>query len=89
MRITEFDWTDEIVLKIESKHNVRPDEVEEAALGSPHIRRGREGLCRLYGRTNSGRYLFIVFRNLGKGRVRPVTARDMTREDRRLYEESF
>lgn len=89
MTIREFDWTDEIVLKIEAKHNVRPREVEEAALAEPHIRRGREGLYLLFGRTNAGRYLFVVFRHLGRGCIRPITARDMTREERRLYEGSI
>ncbi len=89
MIVTDFDWTDEIMLKIEAKHNVRPIEVEEAAFNSPHVRRGREGLYRLYGRTAAGRYLFAVFRNLGGGRVRPITARDMTREERQLFEDSI
>lgn len=85
VQITEFDWTEPVLDKIESKHGVRSDEVEEAALIAPHVRRGRHGLYLLYGVTEDGRYLFVVFKNLGGGLVRPITARDMDQREQRLY----
>lgn len=85
MNIEEFDWREEILLKIETKHNVRAEEVEESAFGRPHVRRAESGIYYLYGRTEAGRYLFVVFRHLGRGVIRPITARDMNEAQRRLY----
>lgn len=85
MKITEFDWLDHILDKIEAKHGVSSEEVEEAASVAPHVRRGRHGLYLLYGVTESGRYLLVVLKDLGRGVVRPITARDLDRDEQRLY----
>ena len=85
MKITEFDWLEHVLDKMETKHGVLSNEVEEAARIVPHVRRGRHGLYLLYGVTEAGRYLFVVFNDLGRGVVRPITARDMNKDEQRLY----
>ena len=45
---------------------------------------GGEPRWKAFGKTAKGRYLTVVFA-IRKGRVRPVTAHTMNREDRRVY----
>src|SRR5258707_15568075 len=91
MVINEVIWLDEIVEKIESKHGVEPEEVEELLLASPEFRRGpkgkREGEDLYYGlgKTVTGRYLFIVFILKPRGKALVLTARDMTDREKRGY----
>ena len=91
MRITEIVWSDGDVEHIR-RHRVEPAEVEQAIASRPVWRRGRKhpetGRQSLYalGRTEAGRYLFVVLSPLGPGRVRCVTARDMDTATRRYYQ---
>lgn len=93
MRIQFIPWPPDRIEHI-ARHNVTPDEVEEAAfddrraivevLGkseSDHKKR----IYRLLGRTQEGRHLVFIFIYEGRGSVYPVTARDMTSEERRYY----
>lgn len=52
----------------------------------PAKRDPRQKIYEFYGRTGSGRYLFIVLIHLGGGLGLPVTARDMTQPERRYYD---
>ena len=86
LRIESLEIDDHILDKIESKHGVSLEEVEQACLSEkPHIRRSREGLYKLFSQTSAGRYVLVVLVNLGKGAWRIVTARQMTDNERRLY----
>lgn len=70
-------------------HHVLPEEVEEDCF-SGHILllRGRgKHIYYVLGQTDSGRYLFIVLRELGFGIALPVTARDMSDKERKRYQE--
>lgn len=87
-RITGFIWPDWVVEKIVVKHGVEPEEVEveEAFFNPPYkVRRSTSGKYLLYGRSEAGRYLFIVFAWEGTA-VRIITARDMTPAERRYFE---
>jgi uncharacterized DUF497 family protein len=83
-------WLDSVVDKIESKHNVWPWEVEEALSNNPEIRRGtkrehpNENLYYALGRTDAGRYLFIVFANK-QGNALIITAREMTQTEKQGF----
>ena len=70
-----------------SRHNVSPDEVEQAVFGpSCHIRRGKgEGIYYAFGLAEGGRHLFIVMRDLPGGVGRVISARDMSHKERKLY----
>jgi uncharacterized DUF497 family protein len=87
-RFRQLHW-DEWNIEHLSTHEVIPEEVEEIAFSSRNrIRRGRnKSLYYLFGQSYAGRYLFVVVRDLGKGRAKPITARDMTNSERKLYRE--
>jgi len=86
LRIESLEIDDHILDKIESKHGVSFEEVEEACLSEKrHIRRSREGLYKLFSQTVAGRYVLVVLVNLEKGNWKIVTAREMTDNERRPY----
>lgn len=84
-RIEGFVWRDWVVEKITEKHGVDPEEVEEAFFNPPYkVRRARSSKYQMFGRSEDGRYLFVVF--VWRGRqIRIITARDMTDAERRYY----
>jgi hypothetical protein len=87
MRIAILHCDEETALHIWSRHRVTSQEASEAAYGHGLIIRGRaEGLYEVFGRTEAGRYLTIIVRNLGDGLAQLITARDMGRTERRRYE---
>ncbi|MBI2858445.1 MAG: BrnT family toxin [Chloroflexi bacterium] len=86
LRIESLEIDDHILDKIESKHGVTFEEVEQACLSERrHVRRGRDSLYKLFCQTAAGRYVLAVLVNLGDGNWRVVTAREMTASERRLY----
>ena len=86
LRIESLEVADHILEKIEGKHGVSFTEVEEACLSERrHIRRGREGLYKVFSQTATGRYLLVVLVDLSGGNWRVATAREMTSSERRLY----
>ncbi|MDD5094552.1 MAG: BrnT family toxin [Dehalococcoidia bacterium] len=86
LRIESIEIDDHILEKIESKHAVAFNEVEEACLSERrHVKKSREGLYKLFSQTEAGRYVLVVLVNLGRGSWRVATAREMTDNERRLY----
>jgi uncharacterized DUF497 family protein len=84
--IESLEIDDHILDKIESKHGVTFDEAEEACLSeNKQVRRSREGLYKVFSKTMAGRYLLVVLVHLESTRWKIVTARDMTDNERRLY----
>lgn len=81
---TEFDW-DEGNAGKNLSHGVEDAEAEEAFFNRIKLRRARDRYY-LYGVTDEGRHLFIVFVWARRGRPRIISARDMTRSERRYYE---
>ena len=79
-----FEWDDANIEHM-LMHNVVSDEVEEACVNKPYIRKTAEGRYLVYGVTGDGRYLFIVGTNKGRGVFRTITARDMTEREKFLY----
>lgn len=87
MRVAEIVWVREIADKVQWKHGLKPEKVEEACFDQrAHIRKARGGRYTLLGRTEAGRCVFVVFQKLGPGRILIITARDMTDSERDLYE---
>ncbi len=84
MVISGFEWDDDNVFHIE-RHEFSPDEVEEVFAGDYKVRRTRQKLYIALGETFDGRLAFVVFRRIGGGAVRVVTARDMEDKERRLF----
>ena len=86
LRITTLDISDEVLDKIETKHRVSFEEVEEACYSDErHVRRGREGLYEVWSRTEAGRYLLVVLAPRGSGVFVVVTAREMDLGEQRSY----
>lgn len=86
-----FDWDAGNSDKNWTTHRVSDSECEEVFFNQPVVvRRDLEhsrGESRLYalGRTDRSRELFVVFTLRGK-LIRVISARDMTRQERRIYQ---
>jgi hypothetical protein len=84
-RIEGFIWLDWVVEKLVETHNVEPEEAEEAFFNMPYkVRKASSGKYLLYGQSDDGRYLFIVFAWVDR-RIKVISARDMTSSERRYY----
>ena len=84
-RIEGFIWLDWVVEKLIEKHDVEPEEAEEAFFNTPYkVRKASSGKYLLYGRSDDGRYLFIVFTWVDRC-IKVISARDMTSSERRYY----
>ncbi len=92
MRLYEVVWKDQFVNKIEQKHHITLDEVENVLFSRPHARRAETGRVKgedlyvAYGQTEAGRYLLVFFIRKPQYRALPISARDMTPSERRYYE---
>jgi len=84
VEIERLVWNQKTREKIAKKHHLSRQEVEEVFARDYHIRRFGK-FYHAYGQSAVGRYLFVVFLPLGRGRAQVVTAREMTRKERRLY----
>ena len=91
MEIREIIWKQPIVEKIQAKHGVSLEEVEYVLQHRPHLRyveRGRvqgEYVYAALGQTAAGRYLVVLVILKPGGRALPISARQMTAKERRLY----
>jgi uncharacterized DUF497 family protein len=70
-----------------ARHDVLPQEVEEVCHGPFVIREGYEGRVIVLGPTAAGRFLAVILDPLGEDGYFPVTARPVSRAERRLFEE--
>jgi uncharacterized DUF497 family protein len=86
-----FDWDRGNRAKSRFKHGVEPAEAEEAFFNQPLLaladrdHSGAEERFQLLGRSASGRRLFVSFTVRGK-LIRVISARDQSRQERRVYE---
>ena len=93
MKITGLIWYDAVVEKLGRKHNVQQDEVREVFSKRPLFRfveKGHypgENVYAALGRTKAGRYLIIFFVHKKDRHALILSARDMTRTERRRYEQ--
>lgn len=92
-RCEGFQWDAGNSSKIWDRRQVTPTECEEVFLNCPLIVQGDEKHSaaeeRLYalGQTDSGRLLFVVITIRGR-LIRVISARDMSRKERRIYRSS-
>ena len=91
MKLSGVIWLRKVVDKLLWKHNVTTDEVEEVFNRLPHYRYIEKGevegedLYAAMGQTEAGRYLIIYFVHKTTGEALVISARDMTKKERRLY----
>ncbi|MEW5694192.1 MAG: BrnT family toxin [Candidatus Hydrogenedentota bacterium] len=77
---SKIEWDDDNVYKNEAKHGVKYYEIEEAIENNPkciipHKKYNDRYL--LFGRSDAGRYLFIIYQDKGGGIIRPIHGKDM------------
>ena len=91
MKIAGFIWLEEIVEKLEVKHQVTPEEVEQVFSNHPRPKRMNRGhyrgedVYRALGQTDSGRYLTIFFVHKLTNEALILSARDMDDKERKSY----
>jgi len=92
LQIRDVIWRPQFIEKLASKHNVRTTEVEEVLTNRPHLRRVSRGhqdgedVYSAAGQTEAGRYLIVFFILKLDRRALVISARDMSRRERRNYE---
>ena len=90
MPISEVLWPEDRVDHI-ARHGIRPEEFEEVCFGAPLVLRakatGQNPVYYLLGETDAGRPLFCVAIEFPGGKAYPVTAREMTTNEKRRYAE--
>lgn len=88
-----FEWDEGNIHKSRAKHGVENTEAEEALFDggakifNDALHSGREERFILLGRTKNDRVLFVVFA-VRSGKIRIISARDVDKKERRLYEEN-
>jgi len=91
MKIEGVIWLRGVVDKLEFKHHVETDEVEEVLSSKPKFRfveKGRwqdKDVYLALGQTSEGRYLAVLFIYKLTREALVLSARDMARKERRLY----
>jgi hypothetical protein len=91
MKLDGIIWLRDIADKLEFKHNVTMEEVEQALNNKPKFRfiekgeRKGEDVYMALSRTDSGRYLGILFIYKTKKEALILSARDMADKERKQY----
>ncbi len=92
MYIDDFIWLPDILDKLDRKHGVSQDEVEDIFFNRPWYRfvelgeRPGEDVYSAAGQTNEGRYLTVFFIHKSKNSALILSARDMDDKERKRYE---
>ncbi len=93
MRVVDVIWLPDIVDKLDWKHNIIPEEVDEVLfVGRPLYRKVQKGhipgedLYAALGQTEAGRYLVVFFIYKSTREALILSARDMNKKERRQYE---
>ena len=92
MFIDDFIWLPNILNKVEVKHQVLQDEVEEVFFNRPRYRfvesghQKGEDVYSASGQTEAGRYLIVFFIHKHANTALILSARDMDKKERRRYE---
>ena len=91
IKINKIIWKELFVVKIESKHYVTMNEVEEILHGKKNVYRIAKGDVKgedvylALGKTSAGRHLSVFFILKKDHDVLPISARDMDSKERRRY----
>lgn len=86
-----FEWDEHNAEKIWQKHRVSPSECEQLFFNRPLVvaddikHSEKENRFYSLGHTDAGRMLFVVF-TVRRTLIRVISARDMNRKERKVYE---
>jgi uncharacterized DUF497 family protein len=89
-RVEGFEWDEGNIKKSWERHRVSYIECEEVFFNRPLVVQENEAHSKeeeryyVLGKTNDGRYLFVVF-TIRHNKIRVIAARDMSRKERRMY----
>jgi len=92
MQIYEVIWKEQFALKIQAKHRITLEEVEEILFSKSIFRKAAKGRVRgedlftAYGQTESGKYLIVFFIHKFNKAALPITARQMNVSEWKYYE---
>jgi uncharacterized DUF497 family protein len=92
LKITRLIWLEEIIEKLQQKHNVTQDEVRQVLRNSRHFRfveKGHfagENVYAALGQSDAGRHLIVLFVYKKNNEALIISARDMTDAERKRYE---
>jgi len=93
-QITGFDWDKGNSRKNDEKHGVSQAEAEQMFFNEPllllsdNLHSQAEPRIHALGKTNSGRCLHITFTlRFNNSKIRVISARDMHRKERDIYEQ--
>jgi len=90
-KCTGFEWDKGNLLKNWEEHGVTGSECEQIFFNNPQIvapdlrHSGKEDRYFVLGQTDTGRLLYVVFM-IRKTLVRIISARDISRKERKVYE---
>lgn len=91
MNIETIIWLRDIIEKIERKHHLTTEEVEQVFANRPHFRfleKGKvegENLCSAMGQTDEGRYVIVYFIRKPQHEALVISAREMDDNERGNY----
>ncbi|MGD2088298.1 MAG: BrnT family toxin [Candidatus Aminicenantes bacterium] len=91
MKIDDIIWLQKIVDKLETKHHISQEEVEQVFVNNPQYRfleKGKidgEHVYSAYGQTDVGRYVTVIFILKFKNCALVISARDMDKKERKQY----
>ena len=91
IRITELIWLDSVIEKLHKKHDVAVSEVEEMLRNNPKFKRGPKGnyieahIYYALGRTDTNRFLFVVFIFKKDNKALILSAREMDKKEKSLF----
>jgi uncharacterized protein len=91
-KLEGFDWDEGNLKKNWERHQVTGAECEQAFFNRPLVvaddaaHSAKEGRYYALSHSDAGRLLFLVF-TIRKHRIRVISARDMSRKERRVYNE--
>jgi len=88
----QFDWDQGNIDKNTAKHKIKNEEAEEVFVNQPLVllkdkkHSQTEPRLMVLGKTDNQRLLSVIFTQRGK-KIRIISARPMSRKERRLYEQ--
>lgn len=88
----QFDWDQGNISKNIAKHKIKNEEAEEVFVNQPIVlvkdkkHSQKERRLMILGKTDKKRLLSVIFTQRGK-KIRIVSARPISRKERRLYEQ--
>jgi len=85
MNINGLEWDDINIEHIIGKHGLSTKEIEDVCFEEHYIFSAKYNRKAVYGQTSSGKYIMVILERIRDSVYRPITARGMTRSEKRRY----